>query len=212
MLPSLSLYPWPPLNLFAPGGSPLPLPPAAACGSAALSLSFCSLKRSSAADSLLLPACPTPAVTTKNAAPATFCAASTRKVAPFSSAPALERHTEQQEAAAAWCPRSVSRSSVLAWAHYMLVQFAGGIAGAIIAHLMFGLRGILCLRTPDMGGALGSKRVRGAVRTFAGDLGMLAITFRSGALCCCELYHCRLRVHSINLFRKPRSHNRALVV
>jgi glycerol uptake facilitator-like aquaporin len=34
---------------------------------------------------------------------------------------------------------------------YVLAQCAGGIAGAVIAHLMFGLRS-RCLHTPDMGG------------------------------------------------------------
>jgi len=95
---------------------------------------------------------------------------------------------------------------------YMLVQCAGGLVGAISAHLMFDLPWYsLSSHFPAWVG-IGSERVRRNIRTAVGNLGLLATALRSGALCCCELYHCRLLVHGVNLFCKPSSHNRPLPV
>ena len=94
---------------------------------------------------------------------------------------------------------------------YMLAQCAGGIAGAVIAHLMFRLRWYTLSSHSRHGWALVlSEFVH--VRAIVGDLGMFPITFGSGALRCCELHHCRLLVHGVNLFRKPSSHHGPLVV
>ena len=58
----------------------------------------------------------------------------------------------------------------------------------------------------------GSQRVRGNLRAIVRDLGMLAITFGGGTLRRYELHHCRLLVYGVNLFCKPSTHNRPLLV
>ena len=58
----------------------------------------------------------------------------------------------------------------------------------------------------------GSKRVRGDIRTIVGDLGMLTITFGSGAVRCCDLHHRRLLVHGVNLVRESCSNRRPFLV
>jgi|SRR5271163_2283856 len=58
---------------------------------------------------------------------------------------------------------------------------------------------------------VGPQRVRGDVRTAIGNLGMLAITFGSGAIRWCELHH-RLLVHRINFFCEPGSDDCAILV
>jgi Major intrinsic protein len=95
---------------------------------------------------------------------------------------------------------------------YMFVQCAGGVAGAIIAHLMFGLHWYsISLTYPAWVGA-SSERVRGDVRAFVRDLGMFAIALRSRAVRCCELHHRRLLVHCVNIVCEPGSDNRSLLV
>ena len=95
---------------------------------------------------------------------------------------------------------------------YIAVQCAGGVAGAIIAHLMFGLRWYSCLDPFSTRMVVGPQRVRGYVRTAVGYLGMFATALRSRAIRRCQLHHRRLLVHRVNLVCKPGSDNRPFLV
>jgi glycerol uptake facilitator-like aquaporin len=94
---------------------------------------------------------------------------------------------------------------------YVGVQCAGGVAGAIIVHLMFGLRWYSVSTHSRHGWSL-VQRVRGYVRPLVCNLGMLATTFRCGAVRRCELYHRCLLVHRVKLVCKPGSDDRPMLV
>ena len=102
----------------------------------------------------------------------------------------------------------------IAWPYalaYITVQCAGGVAGAIIAHLMFGMRWYR-LDSSSTRMVIGPERVRGYVRTAVGYLGMFATAPASRAMRCCELHHRRLLVHRVNLVCKPGSDDRPVLV
>jgi hypothetical protein len=71
---------------------------------------------------------------------------------------------------------------------------------------------VFALVAPSARMDAGSERVCGNIRTSVGDLGMFATTLRSGAVRRCELYHCCLLVHRVNLVCKPSSDNCPLFV
>lgn len=74
---------------------------------------------------------------------------------------------------------------------YIAVQCAGGVAGAITAHLMFGLRWYSVSTHSRHGWSLVLSEFVATFGTAVGYLGMFATALRSRAIRCCQLHHRR---------------------
>ncbi len=95
---------------------------------------------------------------------------------------------------------------------YIAVQCAGGVAGAIIANLMFGLRWYSVSTHSRHGWPL-------VLSEFVATFGLLSVIWgcsrlRSGisAFRCCRIHQRRLLVHSVNLVCKPGRDDRPVLV
>lgn len=90
--------------------------------------------------------------------------------------------------------------------HYILAQIFGGITGAIVAHLMFGLPIVSLAHHARTGLAQWSSEF---VATFGllSDLGLLANALKCRSFCRRRLHHGGLLVHGLYLVCKSCCHN-----
>ena len=95
---------------------------------------------------------------------------------------------------------------------YMVAQCAGAITGAIVAHLMFGLRWYSFSTHPRHGWSSVLSEFCVFFRTAIGYLGMFAAALGSRAIRCCQLHHRGVLVHCFYLVCKPSSDNRPVLI
>jgi len=95
---------------------------------------------------------------------------------------------------------------------YIGVQCAGGITGAILAHLMFGLRWYSFSTHSRHGWSL-------VLSEFVATFGLLSVIWgcstravECGTICRRELHYCCLLVHRVNLICKSSRNNRSFLV
>jgi len=99
--------------------------------------------------------------------------------------------------------------SGLRWAeapHYVVAQIIGGISGAIVANLMFGLPVVSVSQHAKRPGPM-VQGVCSDIWSGLGDLGLFPVTVQRGSLCRGCLYHGSILVHCVYCICESRCNN-----
>jgi glycerol uptake facilitator-like aquaporin len=93
--------------------------------------------------------------------------------------------------------------------YYVLAQILGGMTGAVVAHLMFGLPAISFSQHARTGAAQDFSEFVATFGLMCVILGLLAAEVQRGSICCRRVHHRRLLVHCLDIVRESGGHDRA---